>query len=81
MNRDQTQAFDALVLSELRELGRPVAAVVATRALAARGVACGVHDVRLAFLRLADARRVRPIREFGDLVPRFGVAPPSALPN
>jgi hypothetical protein len=75
------QVFDTLVLDALRRLPFAAAAGRLRRALRSDGVYCECADVRRSLLRLASQEQIEPIREYGDLVPRWRPATKLPLPN
>lgn len=75
------QAFDRLVLDALRRLPFAAAAGRLCRALRSDGIYCESDDVRHSLLRLASKDEIEPVREYGDLVPRWRPATKCPLPN
>lgn len=75
------QVFDRLVLDALRRLPFAAAAGRLRRVLRSDGVYCESDDVRRSLIRLASQEEIEPIREYGDLVPRWRPATKPPLPN
>lgn len=75
------QAFDRLVLDALRGLPFAAAAGRLRRVLRSHGIYCDDDDVRRSLVRLASNDEIVPIREYGDLVPRWMPSTRPSLPN